>query len=365
MLARSPSTVSGVGLGERSGVKLTRTGSTLGDDSVRDLRRTTSIRELRQFFMQTIPDKLQLFRKNNLSTSVLLESATTPVGGDQVKTVEDKGLTASDVEMKSPVSAVITDPIEPIGVDTRGNTLPSQDQLPEQKSAMSRLDWTPELSPVSFKPTLSVEISPLSPPVSPSPPPSRSRNFQEIKRKLSFRSNPSDSESRRPTSAKKYVASSVRSQNGHERRRSKYLNDPSVLSLLDRKFEEALELGFTSPPATPRSPSPPHEKARSPITPSVDGTTLVEVIEEEEEEEDIFTRPTPNLTLPTLRELDDGEWTGGAGEVMTLRLTLTPATCLTEVDEALPMEVTGGGLSRRMSGLGRILSRTRSKRGKI
>ena len=136
--------------------------------------------------------------------------------------------------------------------------------------------------------------------------------------------------------------------------------------MLDRNFEEALELGFASPPPTPknRSPSPNADLKRSPITPSVDGTTVVETIQEEEDEEDIFSRPTPDLALPTLKELDDGEWRDGQGNVMTLRLTLTPATCLTEVEEDFPVE-SSGGLGKRMSGLGRILSRTRSRRVRI
>jgi hypothetical protein len=88
-----------------------------------------------------------------------------------------------------------------------------------------------------------------------------------------------------------------------------------------------------------------------------DESTIVE-----EDEEDIFTRPSPDLKLPTLKELDDGEMSG-LGDVMTLRLTLTPATCLTEVEEDLEV-VERGGLGKRMSGLGRIL-RTRSRRVKI
>lgn len=135
--------------------------------------------------------------------------------------------------------------------------------------------------------------------------------------------------------------------------------------MLDRNFEEALELGFSSPPPTPhnRSPSPSADAKRSPTTPSVDGTTVVETIQEEDEE-DIFSRPTPDLALPTLKELDDGEWKDGQGNVMTLRLTLTPATCLTEVEEDFSVE-SSGGLGKRMSGLGRILGRTRSRRVRI
>lgn len=81
----------------------------------------------------------------------------------------------------------------------------------------------------------------------------------------------------------------------------------------------------------------------------------------EEEEEDIFSRPSPDLKLPTLKELEDGEV--GVGDGMTLRLTLTPANCLTEVEEDLEV-VERSGLGKRMSGLGRIL-RTRSRRIKI
>jgi len=136
--------------------------------------------------------------------------------------------------------------------------------------------------------------------------------------------------------------------------------------MLDRKFEDALELGFASPPPTPhRSPSPNNvDPKRSPITPSVDGTTIVGTIEETDEDEDIFSRPTPDLALPTLKELDDGEWKDGQGNVMTLRLTLTPATCLTEVEEEFPIE-SSGGLGKRMSGLGRFLGRTRSRKVRI
>jgi hypothetical protein len=139
--------------------------------------------------------------------------------------------------------------------------------------------------------------------------------------------------------------------------------------MLDRNFEEALERGFSSPPPTPHNitPSPPDlESKRSPISPSVDGTTIVETIEEEEE--DIFSRPSPDLALPTLKELDDGEWTDGQGNVMTLRLTLTPATCLTEIEKAFPLDVSATsttGLGKRMSGLGRMLSRTRSRKVRI
>ena len=223
-----------------------------------------------------------------------------------------------------------------------------------------RMDWAPDLTPISFKPELTVDITPLSPPTSPAAP--LSRNLANFRRKLSLRTTPCSPQSSKPpsrqSSLSKYSTSSHASSKTHERRRSKYLNDPIVLSMLDRKFEDALELGF-SPPTTPhgRSPSPNHDAKKSPITPSMDGTTIIE----EEEEEDIFSRPTPNLTLPTLKELDDGEWKDAQGEVMTLRLTLTPATCLTEVEKEFPLETN----TKRISGLGRILGRTRSMKVKI
>jgi hypothetical protein len=130
--------------------------------------------------------------------------------------------------------------------------------------------------------------------------------------------------------------------------------------MLDRNFEEALELGFTSLPPTPiRTPSP------RTIHASLDGTTIKEE-PEDEGEDDFFSRPMPNLALPTLKELDDCTEKDGAGDVMTLRLTLTPATALTEVDETIPFEVTGG-LSKRMYGLGlgRILGLTKSRKGRV
>jgi hypothetical protein len=139
--------------------------------------------------------------------------------------------------------------------------------------------------------------------------------------------------------------------------------------MLDRKFEDALEMGFASPPPTPhnRSPSPNTDaRQRSPITPSVDGTTIVETIEEgDEEDEDVFARPTPDLALPTLKELDDGEWKDAQGNVMTLHLTLTPAACLTDAEEEFPLDSSPGRFGKRMSGLGRILGRTRSRKVRI
>ena len=83
--------------------------------------------------------------------------------------------------------------------------------------------------------------------------------------------------------------------------------------------------------------------------------------------EDIFST-SPNLTLPTLRELDgEGGATGGKeeGEGMTLRLTLTPATALVEGEEEVMLETATPGLGKRMSSLGRILSRSRSRSRKV
>lgn len=83
--------------------------------------------------------------------------------------------------------------------------------------------------------------------------------------------------------------------------------------------------------------------------------------------EDIFNT-SPNLTLPTLRELE-GEGGAGAGkeegEGMTLRLTLTPATALVEGEEEVMLESATPGLGKRMSSLGRILSRSRSRSRKV
>jgi hypothetical protein len=216
------------------------------------------------------------------------------------------------------------------------------------------MEWSPEFTEISFNPTLSVDITPLSPPNS--PPPSRSSNISTtFRRNFSLRNVLPNNHRHSQILTQPPTTLSQR----HERRRSKYLNDPSVLSLLDRKFEEALELGFTSPPPTPhRTPSPVHSQFHTP-------TTLVSTFDEgtivEEEEEDIFSRPSPDLKLPTLKELEDGEV--GVGDGMTLRLTLTPANCLTEVEEDLEV-VERSGLGKRMSGLGRIL-RTRSRRIKI
>jgi len=81
-----------------------------------------------------------------------------------------------------------------------------------------------------------------------------------------------------------------------------------------------------------------------------------------EEESDIFTT-SPNLTLSTLRELE-GETGGIEGEGMTLRLTLTPATALVDGEEEVMLE-SATGLGKRMSSLGRILSRSRSRSRKV
>jgi hypothetical protein len=151
----------------------------------------------------------------------------------------------------------------------------------------------------------------------------------------------------------------------HERRQSKYLNDPSVLRMLDRSFEEALERGFPLLPPTPqnRSPSLPDlDTKQSPMTPSVEGITIAEKTIEGEEDDDIFSRPSPDLALPTLKELDNEEWKDGQDNVMTLRLTLTPATCLPENEEEMVVE---SKLGKRTSGLGRILSPTRYRKEKI
>jgi hypothetical protein len=136
-----------------------------------------------------------------------------------------------------------------------------------------------------------------------------------------------------------------------------------------RNFEEALELGFTSPPPTPhtRSPSPNVIDKFLAITPvSVDGTTVVEPIQEEEEDdEDYFAKPTPDLALRPLKELEEpSEWKDLEGNLMTLRLTLTPAACLTEMDGEI-VTPDSSPMNKRMSGIGRLLSRTRSRKVKI
>jgi hypothetical protein len=300
------------------------------------VRRRASIREI---IFQKIPEKL--FKKSNQSEIFLSSSTTIPPP-------EQKP--SPDIDMKRSRPMAIT--------ASKETVVP-----PNNPSPTGRLNWAPEFSPVSFSPTLSVAITPLSPPSS--PPPSRSQNLSSFRRRISLRGIPTPLQ---PIISSRPVSKSSVTQNfpkTHERRRSKYLNDPTVLSMLDRNFEEALELGFSSPPLTPqnRSPSPNAEAKRSPITPSVDGTTVVDTIQEEDEE-DIFSRPTPDLALPTLKELDDGEWKDGQGNIMTLRLTLTPATCLTEVEEDFPVE-SSGGLAKRMSGLGRILGRTRSRKVRI
>ena len=303
------------------------------------VRRRSSIREI---VFQKIPEKL--FKKSNQS-EIILPTITNIPPPEQKQSL--------DIDMRRS---------RPMAITTSTETEPSA-VPPKTPSPTGRLDWAPEFSPVSFSPTLSVDITPLSPPSS--PPPSRSRNLSSFRRRISLRGTPRPLQPitpSRPTSKSSIAQNSPKT---HERRRSKYLNDPTVLSMLDRNFEEALELGFSSPPPTPhnRSPSPSADAKRSPTTPSVDGTTVVETIQEEDEE-DIFSRPTPDLALPTLKELDDGEWKDGQGNVMTLRLTLTPATCLTEVEEDFSVE-SSGGLGKRMSGLGRILGRTRSRKVRI
>ena len=287
------------------------------------LRRSSSIREL---ILHKIPDKF--FKRSNQS-EIILPSASAVIPSDSNS-------------MKSRPTVKAQPPV-------------SRDQ--------SRMDWAPDFSPVSFTPTLSVDITPLSPPTSPSLP-AQTDPFNAFRRRFSLRnSTPTvPSTERRSSASRGTVSTGHTSPRSHERRRSKYLNDPTVLSMLDRKFEDALELGFASPPPTPHNRSPSPNNA-SPLAPSVDGTTIVGTIEEIDEEEDIFSRPTPNLALPTLKELDDGEWKDGQGNVMTLHLTLTPATCLTEVEEAFPLDVTPS--RKRMSALGRILGRTRSQKVRI
>ena len=310
------------------------------------LRRSPSLREFGHSIINRIPQKL--FKRSNQSETCLPVSIPARVPDDNKRSLDTNRGPTSIVTASSPPAAT-------------ASASPPTTSLPKHRGRQPfiQMDWAPDLTPVSFKPELTVEIGPLSPPTS--PPHRPSRNFTNFRRKLSFRSAPSSPQT--PTapshqpSLSKYGVSGHSSNRTHERRRSKYLNDPVVLSMLDRKFEDALELGF-SPPATPqnRSPSPHYEAGKSPMTPSMDGTTIIE-----EEDEDFFSRPTPNLTLPTLKELDDGELKEGTGEVMTLRLTLTPATCLTEVEREFPLEPT----VKRMSGLGRILGRTRSMKVRI
>lgn len=311
------------------------------------LRRSPSLREFRHLIIHRIPQKL--FKRPNQSETCLPVSISAPVPDDNNKSLDTNSGPTPTVTASSPPAATAS--------ASPPTTSPPKDR---GRQPSVQMDWAPDLTPVSFKPELTVEIGPISPPTS--LPHRPSRNFTNFRRKLSFRSAPSSPQtptapSRQP-SLSKYSVSGHSSNRTHERRRSKYLNDPVVLSMLDRKFEDALELGF-SPPATPqnRSPSPHYETGKSPITPSMDGTTIIE----EEEDEDFFSRPTPNLTLPTLKELEDGELKEGTGEVMTLRLTLTPATCLTEVEREFPLEPT----VKRMSGLGRILGRTRSMKVRI
>ena len=227
--------------------------------------------------------------------------------------------------------------------------------------AIVQPSWTPEFSPISFTPTLSVDLTPISA-HSPAPPRSSAR-LSIIGRRISIRNSlpvriPDDSP--KCPSSRHSVSQSYQGKSGtHERRRSKYLNDPAVYSMLDRTFEDALELGFVSPhPSSKRPQSAYSEMKLSPLTPSVDGTTIVEDEVESETEDDIFSRPTPDLGLPTLKELDDVDCLEQQDNVMTLRLTLTPATCLTEVEQDLPLETTSE-LRRRMNSLGRLIRRTK------
>src|SRR5271170_3848630 len=322
------------------------------------LRRSSSIWELKHLILHKIPDKF--FKRSNQS-EIFLPTTVSSAIPNQIHDDHKTPLDSDSMRKNRPTGIGK-------GVPSQPAVVPSKDQ-----STVGRMDWAPDFSPISFSPTLSVDIRPLSPPNSP-PPPSRCDTTSTFRRKFSLRSaaptTPTITSDRRSSASRGSISTAQTSPRSHERRRSKYLNDPTVLSMLDRKFEDALELGFASPPPTPhnRSPSPNNvDPKRSPITPSVDGTTIVGTIEETDEDEDIFSRPTPDLALPTLKELDDGEWKDGQGNVMTLRLTLTPATCLTEVEEAFPLDVTTSttGLGKRMSGLGRILSRTRSRKVRI
>jgi len=124
-------------------------------------------------------------------------------------------------------------------------------------------------------------------------------------------------------------------------------------------------MGFTSPPQTPiRVPSPGHSSLqKSPFRVSFDNTIIEESNEMTAAETDIFTT-SPNLTLPTLSELEGDTATGVEGEGMTLRLTLTPATALVDGEEEVMLE-SATGLGKRMSSLGRILSRSRSRSRKV
>src|SRR5208282_2278519 len=109
------------------------------------------------------------------------------------------------------------------GVKTERSSIPSKNN-----SSATRSEWAPDFTPVSFIPTLSVDITPLSPPSS--PPPSRSQNLSTFRRKFSLRSTPPplhSANSQRPASRPSTSTRSQKSSNTHERRRSKYLNDPT------------------------------------------------------------------------------------------------------------------------------------------
>jgi len=75
-------------------------------------------------------------------------------------------------------------------------------------------------------------------------------------------------------------------------------------------------------------------------------------------EEEYFDQPAPNLRLPTLKELDDGDF--GSEDVMTLRVTLTPAAACGTEEFEFPVEKVG----KRMSGFGKLL-RSRSRKVRI
>jgi len=315
------------------------------------LRKSSSIRELRDRVFQ-LPEKL--FRRPNQSEIALPQQKQRHESGLPDPPHVKEELTATEMKRSRPMVINPTTKDKSTSHSIASHSMPS--------TTVNPAGWALDFAPVSFSPTLSVEITPLSPPGS--PPPSRSNTFYSFRRKLSLRS-PTSAPSRPPTS-------NASSHKGfaHERRQSKYLNDPTVVSMLStRNFEEALELGFTSPPPTPqnRSPSPIVVDKFTPITPiSVDGTTIVEPILEEEEDEDYFAKPMPDLALRPLKELEEGPECKDVteGNLMTLRLTLTPAACLTEMDgEFMPPE--SSPMSKRMSGIGRLLSRTRSRKVKI
>ena len=346
----------------RVAVQHTTTSQTAGSTAEKvGIRRYPSYRDFKQLVLQRIPERI--FKRSSQSDIFSpVSSPPIPIYVPPPLTKTDEPKLPTEDNMKSRSGEIV----DSVRVDQ--TSFSSSPHNRNHDTSNINMDWAPDLSPVAFSPTLSVEVTPLSQPIALQSPPSRSRNFSSFRRKLSLRSVSSlqsidptraTSVSRQPTQNRPQTSPT----RGHERRKSKYLNDPTVLSLLDRKFEEALELGFNSPPETPdhtQFPSPNLESKRDSPLISVDGTTIVE----EEEEDDFFSRPTPNLTLPTLKELDDSKERNG--DVMTLRLTLTPATCLTEVEENLTVE-SNTGLGKRMSGLGGIfgLGRTRSRKIKF